>query len=310
MHIDLYIVLGSAVVGVLVGMTGAGGGALMTPMLIMLFGVAPARAISSDLVASVLMRPVGSGVHIWAGSVNSRMVLLMSAGSVPAAFLGTWLLSLMGGSSSATSHIETVLGVALLVGAAAIALRYLLDRRGSRPGARRRDQADHGHSHIGQIPVRPLPTFLVGALGGVIVGATSVGAGSLMTVLLLFIYPGISARQLVGTDLTQAVPLTLAAAAGSLIFGTVAFGLTLSLVLGSVPAVFAGSLLSSRVSDRYVKPAIAIVILGSGLKYVGVGVPALGWSLAAVVLLGVVVSGVKRIRSAGGEEPELHATGG
>ena len=134
---------------------------------------------------------------------------------------------------------------------------------------------------------RPLLTVLIGIVGGVMVGMTSVGAGSLMIVLLLFVYPSISAKtKLVGTDLTQAVPLTLAAAIGALIFGKVQFGLTASLIIGCVPAVFIGSLLSSSVPDRYIRPVIAFVILASGLKYVGLSTTALGWTLSAVLLVG------------------------
>ena len=276
MHIDPYIVLGSAVVGLLVGMTGAGGGALMTPMLILLFGVTPAAAISSDLVASVVMRPIGAAVHLRAGTVNRKLVVLMASGAVPAAILGSYLLSLMGGSKSDMKHIELILGSALLIGAAAMALRYALDRRS---GEVRTDQ-------IHEITPRPLVTVLIGIVGGVVVGMTSVGAGSLMIVLLLFVYPSISAKQLVGTDLTQAVPLTLAAAVGSLIFGKVEFGLTTSLIIGSVPAVFIGSLLSSSVPDRYIRPVIVFVILASGLKYVGLSTTTLGWTLCAVLLAG------------------------
>jgi hypothetical protein len=276
MHIDPYIVLGSAIIGLLVGMTGAGGGALMTPMLILLFGVTPAAAISSDLVASVVMRPIGAGVHLRAGTVNRKLVLLMASGSVPAAILGSYLLHLMGNSKSDVKKIELILGTALLIGAAAMALRYVLDRRS---GGERNEQ-------IHAIVPRPLVTVLIGIVGGVIVGMTSVGAGSLMIVLLLFVYPSISAKQLVGTDLTQAVPLTLAAAIGALIFGKVEFGLTTSLIIGSVPAVFIGSLLSSSVPDRYIRPVIAFVILASGLKYVGLSTTALGWTLSAVLLAG------------------------
>jgi uncharacterized membrane protein YfcA len=115
---------------------------------------------------------------------------------------------------------------------------------------------------------------------------TSVGSGSLMIVLLLFLYPMLGASQLVGTDLTQAVPLTLAAALGALAFGHVSFGVTGSLVIGSVPAVFIGSLISSSAPDRYVRPAIAFVIFASGLKYVGLGTTALGWVLVATLLAG------------------------
>ena len=118
MHIDPYIVLGSAVVGFLVGMTGAGGGALMTPMLILLFGVKPSTAISSDLVAAVVMRPVGASVHLRKGTVNRTLVGWMVLGSVPMAFLGAYLLHVIGHAKSAQTNIETVLGVALLIGAA------------------------------------------------------------------------------------------------------------------------------------------------------------------------------------------------
>jgi uncharacterized protein len=129
-HIDPYIVLGSATVGLLVGMTGAGGGALMTPMLILLSGVKPSAAISSDLVAAVVMRPIGAGVHLRAGTANMQLVRWMVIGSVPAAFLGSCLLKLMGHADSAQHNIEVALGTALLVGAGAMVLRFVLDRRG------------------------------------------------------------------------------------------------------------------------------------------------------------------------------------
>ena len=123
MALDLYVVLGSAVVGLLVGLTGAGGGALMTPMLILLFGIKPAAAISSDLVAAVVMRPVGAAVHLHKGTVNLRLVGWMSLGSVPMAFLGAYLLHQLGNSRSAEKTIETILGTALLIGAGAMVLR-------------------------------------------------------------------------------------------------------------------------------------------------------------------------------------------
>ncbi len=274
LHIDPFIVLGGAIVGLLVGMTGAGGGALMTPMLILLFGVTPSHAISSDLVAAVAMRPFGAAVHLRAGTVNLKLVRLMVVGSVPAAFAGAYLLHVIGNAKSAQNHVEVALGVALLAGAAAMAVRFLLDR--SSKTAR--------DARIADVRPRPVPTVIIGVVGGVIVGLTSVGSGSLMIVLLLFLYPRIGANQLVGTDLTQAVPLTAAAAIGALIFGHVQFAITISLILGSVPAVLIGSMLSSSVPDRYVRPAIAFVILASGLKYVGVGTTALGWTLCGVLL--------------------------
>jgi uncharacterized membrane protein YfcA len=272
--IDPYIVLGSAVVGLLVGMTGAGGGALMTPMLILLFGVKPSTAISSDLVAAVLMRPVGAVVHMTQKTVNFRLVGFMVLGSVPAAFAGAYVLHLMGGTTSAQNNVEIALGSALLLGAAAMVLRYGLDRRS---GQRRQGM-------VHELVVHPIPTVMIGLVGGFVVGVTSVGSGSLMIVLLLFLYPMLGANQLVGTDLTQAVPLTIAAALGALAFGHVEFAITASIVLGSVPAVFVGSLVSSRAPDRYVRPVITFVIFASGLKYVGVGTTALGWILCVVGL--------------------------
>ncbi len=279
MHVDPYIILGSAVVGFLVGMTGAGGGALMTPMLILLFGVKPSTAISSDLVAAVVMRPLGAAVHLRKGTVNLRLVGWMVLGSVPMALLGAYLLHFMGDGSTAEHNIEVVLGTALLLGAAAMVLRFALDRRA-------------GHTRkakVHELIVRPVPSVAIGMFGGIIVGMTSVGSGSLMIVLLLFVYPVLGASQLVGTDLTQAVPLTIAAALGALAFGHVELSVTTPLIIGSIPAVLVGAFLSSRAPDRYLRPVITFVIFASGLKYVGVGTTALGWVLASLILLAAVV---------------------
>jgi uncharacterized membrane protein YfcA len=276
MGLNPYVVMGSAVVGLLVGLTGAGGGALMTPMLILLFSVKPAAAISSDLVAAVVMRPVGAAVHLHKGTVNLRMVGWMSLGSVPMAFLGAFILRQFGDGTADQRNVEIALGAALLVGAAAMVLRFILDRRLVRPRT----------GAIAQVRVRPVPTVLIGMVGGLIVGITSVGSGSLMIILLLFAYPMLSAGRLVGTDQTQAVPLTAAAALGALTFGHVEFGVTASIVAGSVPAVLIGALLSSRAPDRYIRPAITFVIFASGLKYVGVATYPLGWTMGGVLVAG------------------------
>ncbi len=290
MSIDPYIVLASAVVGFLVGMTGAGGGALMTPMLILFFGIKPSTAISSDLVAAVLMRPVGAVVHMTKKTVNYSLVGWMVLGSVPAALLGAYALHVMGESKSAEHTTQILLGAALLLGAGAMVLRYGLDRRSGRG----RDGL------IGELVVRPLPTVGIGIVGGFVVGMTSVGSGSLMIVLLLFLYPVLGANQLVGTDLTQAVPLTLAAALGALAFGHIEFAVTASIVIGSVPAVLVGSLISSRAPDRVLRPVITFVIFASGLKYVGVGTTALGWTLGiALLAAGAVWLAYVRPRRAG-----------
>jgi uncharacterized membrane protein YfcA len=277
MNLDPYLVLGSAVVGLLVGITGAGGGALMTPMLVLLFNVKPSSAISSDLVAAVIMRPFGAGIHARRGTVNWSLVGWSIIGSVPMALLGSYLLHLVGNTKAAETDVEHVLGAALLVGAAAMLARYVLDRR-------RATTIDS----VADIVVRPRPTLVIGMVGGLLVGFTSVGAGSLMIVLLLFAYPGLGASRLVGTDLAQAVPLSLAAAVGALLFGQVELPVTASIVVGAIPAVIVGSLLSSRAPDRYIRPAVTLVIFASGLKYAGMGTTTLAWTVGAVVAAAVV----------------------
>jgi len=270
-----YIVLGSAVVGLLVGLTGAGGGALMTPMLILLFSVRPSTAISSDLVATLVMRPVGAALHLGRRTVNLRLVAWMSAGSIPAAFAGSYLLRLLGHTATAEQNVERALGAALLVGALAMVANRVLDARlGRKRGGR-----------VGEVAVRRLPTLAIGVIGGLVVGMTSVGAGSLMIVLLLFLYPSIGANQLVGTDLTQAIPLTAAAALGALLFGQVALPVTGSIIAGGVPGVLVGALLSSRVPDGYLRPVITVVILASGLKYVGLSTDQLGLALLPMLAI-------------------------
>jgi uncharacterized protein len=270
----------------------------MTPMLILLFSVKPSAAISSDLVAAVLMRPVGAAVHLRKGTVHRDLVRWLVIGSVPMAFLGAYLLHTLGGSKSAQNNVERILGAALLVGAAAMVLRYYLD---TRSGQARR-------SYMHEIVAKPLPTLLIGMVGGVIVGMTSVGAGSLMIVLLLFAYPTISAKRLVGTDLSQAVPLSLAAAVGALVFGHVEFGVTTSLIIGSVPAVFVGSLVSSRAPDGWIRPIITFVIFASGLKYVGIDTTTLGLILAIALPVAVVaflLLGRRQRRSQSTQNAEL-----
>jgi uncharacterized membrane protein YfcA len=241
------------------------------------------------------MRPVGAAVHLHKGTVNLRMVGLMTLGSVPMAFLGSFLLREMGGSKAGQQNVEIALGAALLVGASAMVFRYVLDRRSgqARTGA------------IREVTLRPVPTVVIGMIGGLIVGITSVGAGSLMIILLLFTYPLLSAGQLVGTDLTQAVPLTAAAALGALTFGHVEFGVTASIIVGSVPAVLVGSLLSSRAPDKYIRPAITFVIFASGLKYVGVPTYPLGFVMGGILVAGAgYLLAVRRLGQRQPGEPE------
>jgi uncharacterized membrane protein YfcA len=249
------IAVAGLVVGFTVGLTGMGGGALMTPIMVILFKVDVLAAVSSDLVVSLIMKPVGGAVHLNRGTVRKDIALWLCIGSVPAAFLGVLLLRLIG-----PGHLDVVLkralGVALLASGASIVLRRQID-------ARRAE---------GWTPppatLRPAPTLLIGAIGGLIVGLTSVGSGSLIIVMLLFLYPGLRSRELVGTDLIQAIPLVASAAFGHLLFGDVRLGLTTSLVVGAIPGVYAGARLSSRAPDKVVRPTLFAVLVASGLKLV------------------------------------------
>ena len=293
MHLNIYLVLGSAVVGFFVGLTGMGGGALMTPMLVLLFGVAPSVAISSDLVAALFMKPLGLAVHWQRKTVHRGIVKLLSLGSVPAAFLGAYVMHRMGHSASAEHRLQELLGLALVMGASAMGIRSL--------GVRR-------VTHATELPqVRTGATLLVGVGGGFMVGLTSVGAGSLIMVLLLVLYPTMRTDQLVGTDLAQSLPLTLSASAGAFLFGHVALALTTSIIVGSLPAVVVGAYLSSRASGPNVRHVITGVVLVSGLKYLGLASAPLG--VVALVIMALVVVATLRARRGIGEPGPLRAPG-
>jgi len=244
-------------IGIVVGLTGMGGGALMTPVLVIFFHIQPLAAVSSDLVASLFMKPLGGGLHWRRGTVRRDLVLWLSIGSVPAAFTGVLLLRALG-AANVQDLLKRALGLALIASASAIVLRARIQRR-----------RDRGVEPGPAVLNRPL-TLAIGAVGGLIVGMTSVGSGSLIIVMLLFLYPGLTSAELVGTDLVQAIPLVAAAALGHLLFGAVKLGLTASLLAGALPGVYVGAHLSSRTSQRVVRPALFLVLLTSGLKLVQV----------------------------------------
>jgi len=251
-HLDLGIAFAGLFVGFVVGLTGMGGGALMTPVLVIFFGIQPLAAVSSDLVASFVMKPVGASVHLRRGTVNLQLVRWLVIGSVPSAFCGAVLLSLLGNGQAMQDRIKVILGIALLVSATSMALKRTLNR---------------GRVGDGAAPViRPLPTLLIGLAGGLIVGLTSVGSGSLMIVMLLALYPTLSASQLVGTDLVQAIPLVGAAALGHLLFGDFRLGLTSSLLVGALPGVYVGARVSSQAPDHLIRPVLIVVLATSAMK--------------------------------------------
>lgn len=277
MHIDLYVALAGLIVGCAVGLTGMGGGALMTPILVLVFGVAPLAAVSSDLVASLIMKPVGAAVHAGRGTVRWNLAGWLAIGSVPFAFLGVVFLKSIGSATCVQAIVGVALGSVLLLAVGALLFKMYLDHRNGT--SRGSDE---------KLIIKKLPTVAIGASIGFIVGITSVGSGTLVIVLLLFLYPRLRGSQMVGTDLAQAIPMVGSAALAHVIFGDFKLGLTLSILIGSIPGVLIGAAISSYAPTAFLRGALAAVLLVSGLKLVNVPTLAIGLVLLAsiVVLVG------------------------
>jgi uncharacterized membrane protein YfcA len=283
MDLNLGVTLGSFFAGIVVGLTGMGGGALMMPMLVLGFGIPEIKAVSCDVIAATIMKPVGAAVHLKHGSVRRDLALWLVVGSVPAALLSPYLLQLLNDAGHARALIRPIIGGTLLVAALAMVAKMMLRR------------ANGATTSLVGMPVRPLPTVLIGAFGGLVVGMTSVGSGSLMLVLLMWLYPRMSGSELVGTDLVQAVPLVIAAGVGHLFFGQVDWLLTLSIVLGTVPGIYLGARFSAKAKDSVIRPIIASVLIALGLKLFGVSNLVMGSAaVAALVLLGMRAQHEKR----------------
>ncbi|MFT3872986.1 MAG: sulfite exporter TauE/SafE family protein [Nocardioides sp.] len=254
----LSIVVVGFLVGVVVGLTGMGGGALMTPALILLgFGDATA-VVTADLTAAAVYKTGGALVHSKHGQPNFRLAAWLIVGSVPMAFLGPFLFHRVAGEGEGLEQtLKFAIGIALLFAATTYALRIYLQLRAVRRGGHRPDDNPH---------IRPVPTLLVGMLGGALVGITSVGSGSVIMIALLMLYPGLSALRLVGTDLVQAVPLVLAAAIANIVVNHgIDWSLTIPLIVGSVPGSMLGSRIAPKVPQSWIRRGIVVVLVMSGL---------------------------------------------
>ena len=294
------IAVAGLLVGVVVGLTGMGGGALMTPILVFFFGVSPLAAVSSDVVASFFMKPIGGVVHLRRGTVHLGLVKHLCLGSVPGAFAGVLLLRLIGKEGNLQEILLFGLGIVLVLAALAMAAKSYLKLL-ARERRRARGAAPEPERTLRSVPVRRLPTILVGAVGGLVVGMTSVGAGSLMIVSLLLLYPSIKAGQLVGTDLVQAVPLVASASLGHILFGDFTLGLTGSVLVGAIPGVWVGARVSSHAPGGLVRRALAIVLLASGAKLLGAST-----GMVLVIVVAALVGGVAAwawVRARHGEAP-------
>ncbi len=288
MHIDFSLSVAGLLVGLLVGLTGMGGGALLTPLLVLIFRVSPLTAISSDLLTSLVMKPVGGAVHLRHRTVSWRLVGWLTVGSMPAAFAGAMLISAIGHRAGVQDHLKVIIGVALCAAVALMVVRQLLDRR-----ARRRDaRAGVLEGAVQPLVIRPLPTLAIGVIGGFTVGMTSVGAGSVIIALLMMAYPTLRPAHLVGTDIVQAIPLVAAATAGHLLFGDVQFSLTAALLLGALPGVYLGARISAQGPAVVIRPVIVAVLLASALALLKLSTPV----IIAGAIAGLVVMVVLRPR--------------
>ena len=245
-------------VGAIVGLTGMGGGSLMTRLLILLFGMHPLTAVGTDLLYAAVTKTAGTTIHGKKGNVEWRLVAILAAGSVPASVLTIWMLSRLPKQSPATTSIISIsIGVALIVAATAI-----LFRRGIRKFALAHADTPTRTHYSGPI------TVVVGAVLGVLVSLCSVGAGALGVAVLFFLYPRLATVRVVGSDLAHAVPLTLVAGLDHWIIGVVDWSIVGALLFGSLPGIYLGSHLSTRISDRYLLPALASMLVLVGLRLI------------------------------------------
>jgi uncharacterized protein len=262
----LAILVAGFVVGIVVGLTGMGGGALMTPALIFLGVGDAATVVTADLTAAAVYKTGGAAVHAREGSPDLKLAMWLVLGSVPFALLGPYLVRAL---TDDADQLEFVLlmsiGFALLFAASTYALRLYINLRRVRGGAAAEDPNPR---------IRPVPTLLVGAVGGLLVGITSVGSGSVIMVALLMLYPGLAAVKLVGTDLVQAVPLVLAAAISNIAIHGLDWGILIPLVLGSVPGTLIGARVAPRVPQSYIRRGIVVVLTMSGVALLDKS----GWS--------------------------------
>ena len=257
---DWMYTLSGFLVGLIVGVTGVGGGSLMTPLLVLFFGVSPATAVGTDLLYASLTKTLGGWVHGRRGTVDWKVFGLLAMGSLPAAMVTVALLKYLAlDEKSLRSLVTGVLSVALLLTATALLLKDQIKKL-----ARRKDGTVYELHHR----YLPAATIVTGIIVGALVTISSIGAGVLGTVALLFLYPRMPAVKVVGTDIVHAVPLTALAGMGHMALGTVNLVLLGSLLLGSLPGIYIGSHMSAKVPEEVLRPVLAAMLLIIGIKMV------------------------------------------
>ena len=254
--IEVLYALSGLVVGFVVGLTGVGGGSLMTPLLILLFGIHPATAVGTDLLYAATTKSAGTLVHGFNRLVDWRVVSRLALGSVPAAASTLWVLASTGTQTSGASHaLALVLGTMLVLTAISIVLRPQLTRFAGR------------HRELPMLP-QTLLTIATGAALGILVSISSVGAGAIGVTILILLYPKLSTHRIVGSDIAHAVPLTLVAGIGHWAIGDVDWHMLVSLLCGSIPGILIASRLAPRINERIIRWLLAIILTIVGLRLV------------------------------------------
>lgn len=253
---DLLAVLSGFGVGAIVGMTGVGGGSLMTPLLLTVFKLNPAVAIGTDLWFAAITKTSGAVAHHRHGQVDYKILGLLLAGSIPASIATLSLMHFTGITKGWASALTFSLGIALLLTAVTVAYKKVWHQLGLRleswiPASR-----------------KPLFTVASGLILGVLVTLSSIGAGAIGATLILLLYPRLEARTLVGTDIAHAVPLTLVAGAGHALMGNVDWSLLVALLLGSIPGTWLGAQLTRKMPDRLVRALLCVSLVTAGLKVI------------------------------------------
>ena len=269
----IHYIIAGFVVGLLVGLTGVGGGSLMTPILLIFFNVKAAVAVGTDLLYASVTKSVGIFAHGKLGNIDWKMVSLLAYGSVPASIITLLYLKSMDiASDSAVANIKFWLGIALLLTSISVIFRNQLAKL-----------SKTGHWINPQYV--PALTIVLGAILGFLVTLTSVGAGALGVTALLILYPKVNITKIVGSDVAHAVPLTLVAGLGHASLGTVDYSLLGTLLIGSIPGIWIGSHLSSKVAEHWIRVLLALILVYVGQK---LAFPHLNQLIGMVVLLFII----------------------
>ena len=263
LHINPLYSISGLVVGLLVGLTGVGGGSLMTPILVLIFRIHPATAVGTDLLYAAITKSVGTAIHGRKQTIDWKMVGLLAAGSIPATLLTLWGVQTFGKSQELSLLITKVLGYALFVTALMLLLRGVIRKMAEK----RREEAIEAHKplHTGR---RAVLTVLTGLTLGFLVSLSSVGAGALGVTALIMLYPQLPTVRIVGSDIAHAVPLTFLAGMGYFFIGKVDPGMLLALLIGSIPGIIAGSFLAPKMPEKGLRIILAVVLTLVGWQLV------------------------------------------